>query len=158
MCMPRANAAAPSIWVHWCGGCRVRDLSLPLLMRFDDILEDGWSGSTPLWRAIAHRYAGRTKGRFSGEMQRSSATVVEQLMESGRRCTRARGAQHGRTADRPWRLLTTRALLILQPAHRHRYMENGDRWPRSRRQRVGDRASDGVEVRSLRSGPSAQRP
>jgi len=43
MVHPVGERGGASIWWTWCGVAG-RDLSCPLLIRFDDILEDRWSG------------------------------------------------------------------------------------------------------------------
>ncbi|TWB90674.1 arginine decarboxylase [Synechococcus sp. Ace-Pa] len=86
MVQPRGERGGALDLVELVRGLQGRDLSLPLLIRFDDILEDRLERLHAAFeRAIAqYGYAGRYQGVFPVKCNQQRH-VVEQLMESGRR-------------------------------------------------------------------------
>ena len=86
MVQPRGDRGGSLDLVDLVEGLRNRDLSLPLLIRFDDILEDRLERLHAAFeRAIAqYGYAGRYQGVFPVKCNQQRH-VVEQLVESGRR-------------------------------------------------------------------------
>lgn len=83
---PRGERGGALDLVELVRGLRGRDLALPLLIRFDDILEDRLERLHAAFaRAIAqYGYEGRYQGVFPVKCNQQRH-VVEQLMESGRR-------------------------------------------------------------------------
>ncbi|MBM5817244.1 MAG: biosynthetic arginine decarboxylase [Cyanobacteria bacterium K_Offshore_surface_m2_239] len=83
---PRGERGGALDLVELVRGLRGRDLALPLLIRFDDILEDRLERLHAAFaRAIAqYGYDGRYQGVFPVKCNQQRH-VVEQLMESGRR-------------------------------------------------------------------------
>lgn len=83
---PRGDRGGSLDLVDLVRGLQGRKLSLPLLIRFDDILEDRLERLHAAFeRAIAHYdYPGRYQGVFPVKCNQQRH-VVEQLMESGRR-------------------------------------------------------------------------
>jgi arginine decarboxylase len=86
MVQPRGDRGGSLDLVELVQGMRSRDLSLPLLIRFDDILEDRLERlNSAFERAIAqYGYGGRYQGVFPVKCNQQRH-VVEQLVESGRR-------------------------------------------------------------------------
>ncbi|MCT0200093.1 biosynthetic arginine decarboxylase [Synechococcus sp. CS-1325] len=86
MVQPRGDRGGSLDLVDLVEGLQSRDLSLPLLIRFDDILEDRLERLHAAFeRAIAqYGYAGRYQGVFPVKCNQQRH-VVEQLVESGRR-------------------------------------------------------------------------
>ncbi len=86
MVQPRGDRGGSLDLVELVGELQGRDLSLPLLIRFDDILEDRLERLHAAFeRAIAqYGYAGRYQGVFPVKCNQQRH-VVEQLVESGRR-------------------------------------------------------------------------
>lgn len=85
MVQPRGDRGGSLDLVDLVDGLQNRDLSLPLLIRFDDILEDRLERLHAAFeRAIAqYGYAGRYQGVFPVKCNQQRH-VVEQLVESGR--------------------------------------------------------------------------
>ena len=85
MVQPRGERGGCLDLVELVQGLQGRDLSLPLLIRFDDILEDRLERLHAAFeRAIAqYGYAGRYQGVFPVKCNQQRH-VVEQLVESGR--------------------------------------------------------------------------
>ncbi len=83
---PRGDRGGSLDLVELVQGLQHRDLSLPLLIRFDDILEDRLERlHSAFERAIAqYGYAGHYQGVFPVKCNQQRH-VVEQLVESGRR-------------------------------------------------------------------------
>jgi len=83
---PRGDRGGSLDLVELVQGLQGRNLSLPLLIRFDDILEDRLERLNAAFaRAIAqYGYAGRYQGVFPVKCNQQRH-VVEQLVESGRR-------------------------------------------------------------------------
>jgi arginine decarboxylase len=83
---PRGDRGGSIDLVDLVTGMRDRDLALPLLIRFDDILEDRLERLHAAFdRAIAHYgYRGRYQGVFPVKCNQQRH-VVEQLVESGQR-------------------------------------------------------------------------
>ncbi|MCX5966589.1 MAG: biosynthetic arginine decarboxylase [Cyanobacteria bacterium] len=86
MVQPRGDRGGALDLVELVQELQGRDLSLPLLIRFDDILEDRLERlHTAFERAIAqYGYAGRYQGVFPVKCNQQRH-VVEQLVETGRR-------------------------------------------------------------------------
>lgn len=86
MVQPRGERGGALDLVDLVRGLQGRDLALPLLIRFDDILEDRLERLHAAFeRAIAqYGYAGRYQGVFPVKCNQQRH-VVEQLMETGRR-------------------------------------------------------------------------
>ncbi len=86
MVQPRGERGGALDLVELVQGLRSRDLTLPLLIRFDDILEDRLERLHAAFeRAIAqYGYAGRYQGVFPVKCNQQRH-VVEQLVETGRR-------------------------------------------------------------------------
>ncbi|MCS5697758.1 biosynthetic arginine decarboxylase [Cyanobium sp. FGCU-52] len=86
MVQPRGERGGALDLVELVRGLQGRDLSLPLLIRFDDILEDRLERLHAAFeRAIAqYGYGGRYQGVFPVKCNQQRH-VVEQLVESGRR-------------------------------------------------------------------------
>ena len=86
MVQPRGDRGGSLDLVDLVAGLQDRDLSLPLLIRFDDILEDRLERLHGAFeRAIAqYGYSGRYQGVFPVKCNQQRH-VVEQLVESGRR-------------------------------------------------------------------------
>jgi arginine decarboxylase len=86
MVQPRGERGGSLDLVELVKELQGRDLSLPLLIRFDDILEDRLERlNTAFERAIAqYGYAGRYQGVFPVKCNQQRH-VVEQLVETGRR-------------------------------------------------------------------------
>ena len=86
MVQPRGDRGGSLDLVELVEGLQNRDLSLPLLIRFDDILEDRLERLHGAFdRAIAqYGYGGRYQGVFPVKCNQQRH-VVEQLVESGRR-------------------------------------------------------------------------
>ena len=86
MVQPRGERGGALDLVELVRGLQGRDLALPLLIRFDDLLEDRLERLHAAFaRAIAqYGYAGRYQGVFPVKCNQQRH-VVEQLMESGRR-------------------------------------------------------------------------
>ena len=83
---PRGDRGGSIDLVDLVAGLQARDLGLPLLIRFDDILEDRLERLHAAFdRAIAHYgYAGRYQGVFPVKCNQQRH-VVEQLVDSGQR-------------------------------------------------------------------------
>ena len=83
---PRGERGGALDLVDLVGELQGRNLSMPLLIRFDDILEDRLERLHAAFeRAIAqYAYRGRYQGVFPGKCNQQRH-VVEQLVESGRR-------------------------------------------------------------------------
>ncbi|MFM7641708.1 MAG: biosynthetic arginine decarboxylase [Cyanobium sp.] len=86
MVQPKGERGGSLDLVELVKGLRGRDLALPLLIRFDDILDDRLERlHAAFGRAIAqYGYSGRYQGVFPVKCNQQRH-VVEQLMETGRR-------------------------------------------------------------------------